>query len=78
MDQNPEARELNDQMARRREELDALRARGIEPYPHAFERTALSQDVVAGFQDDAAETTVAVAGRIMSLRRMGKASFFNL
>ena len=78
MDQNPEARELNDQMARRREELDALRSRGIEPYPHVFERSALSRDVIEAFRDGGPETSVAVAGRIMSLRRMGKASFCHL
>ncbi|HTO94736.1 MAG TPA: OB-fold nucleic acid binding domain-containing protein, partial [Bacteroidota bacterium] len=78
MDQNPEAGELNDQMARRRQELDELRTRGIDPYPHTFERTALSADIVAAFRDGAPEFPVTVAGRIMSLRRMGKASFFHL
>ena len=78
MDQNPEAADLNDQMARRREELAALRARGIDPYPHAFERTALSAGIVEAFRDGEPAASVAVAGRIMSLRRMGKASFFHL
>ena len=78
MDQNPDTGELNDQMARRRQELDELRARGIDPYPHAFERTALSAEIIAAHTDGGPAATVAVAGRIMSLRRMGKASFFHL
>ncbi|HTR99990.1 MAG TPA: OB-fold nucleic acid binding domain-containing protein, partial [Bacteroidota bacterium] len=65
-------------MARRREELDALRSRGIEPYPHVFERSALSREVIEAFRDGGPEASVAVAGRIMSLRRMGKASFCHL
>jgi lysyl-tRNA synthetase class 2 len=78
VDQQSDARELNDLMVRRREELAALRARGIDPYPHGFERDALSAEIKEAFTGGEAERSVAVAGRIMSLRRMGKASFFHL
>jgi lysyl-tRNA synthetase, class II len=77
MDQN-EAQELNDQMLRRREELDELRKRGIDPYPYEFQRTAHSAEIKESFKDDQPQRTVAVAGRVMSLRRMGKASFCHL
>jgi lysyl-tRNA synthetase class 2 len=77
MDQN-EAQELNDQMLRRREELDELRKRGIDPYPYEFERTAHSAEIKGSFKDDQPQRRVAVAGRVMSLRRMGKASFCHL
>jgi lysyl-tRNA synthetase class 2 len=77
MDQN-EAQELNDQMLRRREELDELRRRGIDPYPYEFQRTAHSAEIKESFKDDQPQRTVAVAGRVMSLRRMGKASFCHL
>lgn len=60
---------------RRREELEELRKRGINPYPYEFNRTAFSRDILESYRDDAARQIVAVAGRIMSLRRMGKASF---
>jgi lysyl-tRNA synthetase class 2 len=70
--------ELNELMLRRREELDALRKRGINPYPYSFERTDFSKEIVESFQDDQPRRDVAVAGRIMSLRRMGKASFCHL
>ncbi|MCK5572309.1 MAG: lysine--tRNA ligase, partial [Bacteroidetes bacterium] len=65
-------------MRRRREELDELKQLGFNPYPHRFERSATSKDVQDSFQDDAPEQTVAVAGRILSLRRMGKASFCHI
>jgi lysyl-tRNA synthetase class 2 len=65
-------------MQRRREELVELRARGVEPYPSAFERNAMSREIVSGFADDAPPRDVAVAGRVMSIRRMGKASFCHL
>ena len=78
VDQHSEAQELNDLMLRRREELDALRRQGIDPYPHAFERTAFSAEIKDSFVDDSPRRTVAIAGRIMSLRRMGKASFCHI
>ena len=78
MDQQSEAGELNDQMVRRREELAELRAHGIDPYPHGFDRNAFSAEIRESFRGGEEERTVAVAGRIMSLRRMGKASFFHL
>jgi lysyl-tRNA synthetase class 2 len=73
-----EALELNELMKRRREELGALRAQGINPYPYRFDRNATSREIVASYQDGAPERTVAVAGRIMSIRRMGKASFCHI
>jgi lysyl-tRNA synthetase, class II len=67
--------ELNTLMVRRREELDQLRAAGINPYPYEFQVTGRSKEIIESFVDDAPPRTVAIAGRIMSLRRMGKASF---
>ena len=50
--------DLNDQMTRRREELEALKNMGIDHYPHAFERTAFSKDILESFKDDAPRQTV--------------------
>ena len=75
MDQTSDLEELNELMQRRREELEELRRLGIEPYPHSFTVTATSRDVLDSFRDNGEPREVAVAGRIMSLRRMGKASF---
>jgi lysyl-tRNA synthetase class 2 len=78
LEQQSEAQELNDLMKRRREELNELRKAGVNPYPYSFERTAFSSDITSTFTDDAPKRNVALAGRIMSMRRMGKASFFHL
>ncbi|HAL56963.1 MAG TPA: lysine--tRNA ligase, partial [Bacteroidetes bacterium] len=73
-----EHEDLNVLMLRRREELDELKKLGIDPYPYEFERTDFSTEILAGFKDDAPVRHVSVAGRITSLRRMGKASFCHL
>jgi len=70
--------ELNELMLRRREELEELRRRGIDPYPYSFPRNAFSKEIIASFKDDAPPREVAVAGRIMSIRKMGKASFCHI
>jgi lysyl-tRNA synthetase, class II len=78
VEQQTDAHELNELMKRRREEHDALRNAGINPYPYSFDRNAYSREIVESFKDDQPQRDVAIAGRIMSLRRMGKASFFHL
>ena len=68
--------ELSEQEQLRRESLNGLRALGIEPYPAAaYQVTALSDNIKSTFQDDAPQREVTIAGRIMSRRIMGKASF---
>ena len=72
--------ELSEQEQFRRESLRSLRAMGIDPYPAALYPTdAFSTDIKQEFKDED-ETTrnVCVAGRIMSRRIMGKASFVEL
>ena len=70
--------ELNELMLRRREELEELKRQGINPYPYSFERTDFSHDLVTTFSDAVSPREVKVAGRIMSIRRMGKASFCHI
>ena len=72
--------ELSEQEIIRRNSLEQLRERGINPYPAAeYEVNAYSDDIVARFDDDAAEARqVSIAGRMMNRRIMGKASFFEL
>jgi lysyl-tRNA synthetase class 2 len=67
----------NDQEQRRFEELHELRSRGIDPYPHVFERTHSSLEIHSHYSDEHPETfsDVSVAGRIMAIRKMGKATF---
>jgi lysyl-tRNA synthetase class 2 len=68
---------LNDQMKRRFEERTHLVEAGINPYPYRFDVTANSAGILASFVDDT-EEEVSVAGRIMTIRKMGKASFFHI
>ena len=72
-----ELRALNDQMKRRIEERSQLAEEGVEPYPYGFDVTAYSKTIIGGYLDDKPET-VSVAGRIMTMRKMGKASFFHI
>ena len=71
--------ELSEQEIIRRNSMNELRAMGIEPYPTAeYVTNAFSTDIKAEFNDDAEPRQVSVAGRIMSRRIMGKASFIEL
>ena len=71
--------ELSEQEIIRRNSMNELRAMGIEPYPAAeYVTNAFSTDIKAEFNDDAEPRQVSVAGRIMSRRIMGKASFIEL
>ena len=71
--------ELSEQELIRRQSLAALRQMGIDPYPAAeYPVDAHSADIKAGFRDDDPPRPVHIAGRIMSRRIMGKASFMEL
>lgn len=70
----------NDQQLRREEELLEIEKMGINPYPYSFDKTHHASDIKDNFDEEKPEEygNVAVAGRLMSIRRMGKASFLNI
>ncbi len=71
--------ELSEQELQRRQSLAELRNLGIDPYPAAeYVVSAYSTDIKNEFKDDAPQRDVTIAGRIMSRRIMGKASFIEL
>ncbi|HON51970.1 MAG TPA: OB-fold nucleic acid binding domain-containing protein, partial [Bacteroidales bacterium] len=72
--------QLSEQELIRRDSLQKLRELGIEPYPaQEFKVTAYSQEILDKFTPESTEfTNVTLAGRIMSRRIMGKASFCEL
>lgn len=72
--------ELSEQEIVRRNNLNELRALGIDPYPaDEYPTDAFSTDIKAEYNDAAEEKRqVCIAGRIMSRRIMGKASFLEL
>src|SRR5512147_311832 len=78
--------ETNDLIKRRIEELGEIKKLGVNPYPHRFDVSANSEQILSGFSDPQNEAeaeeqkkqVVSVAGRIMAIRRMGKASFCHI
>jgi ERCC4-type nuclease len=70
--------------AEKRKKLHALKEKGINPYPYTFEKTANTTQLRDQFEaqmqagDKKPETIYALAGRVMTVRAMGKAVFFNL
>ena len=77
-------REFTDQELVRREKAQNIRNLGMDPFGQKFERTDFAQDIKDKYKDvdhDAFENmddTATVAGRIMFIRKMGKASFFSI
>ncbi len=73
-----------DQEIVRREKAKKIREMGIDPFGHVFKRTHLSQeirDMYGDIEHDELENKdiiVTIAGRIMFIRKMGKASFFTI
>ena len=71
--------ELSEQEIVRRNSLAELRKMGIEPYPaEEYIVTGHTKEIKENFKDDAEPREVRIAGRIMSRRIMGKASFMEL
>ena len=77
-------RNFTEQELVRREKCEKIRERGLDPFGHRFERDSYASDIkekYSGIDHDAFESmddTARVAGRIMFIRKMGKASFFTI
>ena len=61
----------------RKEKLNKLKELGINPYPHKFSPSHKSVEILDGF-NNLENKIVCIAGRIMALRKMGKASFIHV
>ena len=61
----------------RKEKLEKLISKGVNPYPALFKPTHKSSEVILNF-DALNNSSLHLAGRIISIRKMGKASFFNI
>ncbi len=64
-----------DLLAARAAKLRCLQEREIEPYPHQFARTHKCREIAERFEELEESQDVIVAGRLRSLRPMGKAAF---
>ncbi len=69
--------DVNALIQRRLEEIEELKKRNIEPFAYSFGDIVTSVKIKAGFKEDE-QQTVSAAGRIMAIRKMGKASFVHL
>lgn len=71
--------ELSEQEVIRRGSLEQLRKLGVDPYPAAeYKTNAYSTEIKSSFKDEDEPREVTIAGRIMTRRIMGKASFIEL
>lgn len=68
---------VNDLIKRRYEELEELTNKGVETFAYSFDINSDSQKIKSEFKEGV-EMNVKVAGRIMAIRRMGKASFAHI
>ena len=67
----------------RRDKLERLKAAGIDPYPHKYERTHSTKQAVDLFEsgeagDDHRTAKVSIAGRVVAFRNLGKITFIDL
>lgn len=69
--------DLNVLIKRRYEELEELKKKGFEPYPYSFDVDTYSKDIKNNYEDFE-NKNVKISGRIMAIRRMGKASFAHI
>ncbi|WP_203364401.1 lysine--tRNA ligase [Bacillus sp. REN10] len=73
--------DLNDQLLVRREKMQALREKGMDPFGKRFERTHSAAEIIVEFDGfskeelEEKEATVKIAGRVMTKRGKGKAGF---
>jgi len=84
---------LDDINEQRKQTLESLRVRGVNPYPNRFTQTHTTQEAIARLEETEARETaqraksrvfgektepVSVAGRITAMRKMGKSSFLDI
>ncbi len=69
--------DLNVLIQRRYEELEQLKSKGIKPFAYSYDVDSDSQSIKDGYMEGE-QKEVSIAGRIMAIRRMGKASFAHL
>jgi lysyl-tRNA synthetase class 2 len=67
----------NEHVRVRMQKLEALRAKGVDPFGARFDRTHLSEEIVENFQD-LDGSVVRIAGRLMAIRGHGKATFADI
>lgn len=75
--ENSVQQSFNDLVKRRYEELEELKSKGYETFAYSFDVDSDSENIKSYYKDGE-ERNVKIAGRIMAIRRMGKASFAHI
>lgn len=74
--------ELSDLLKVRREKLEEFRTKGMEPFPYSYDKTNTAAETVEKYKElkegEEGQEEVSLAGRVMTKRGHGKASFANL
>ncbi len=84
MEHENNEQELSELLQIRRNKLDELRGLGVDPFGQKFQRTHSADDILKSSESlskeelDEQATEVAIAGRIMQKRSMGKAAFAHI
>jgi lysyl-tRNA synthetase class 2 len=69
----------SDLIRHRKEKLEKLKEKSIDPYPYTFNRTHLTSEIIEDFDElEGEETEVRIAGRVIALRLHGKTLFGHL
>ncbi len=77
-------RKLTEQELVRRQKAQNIRELGMDPFGHVFKRTSFNNEIKEKYKDvdhdefENINDEVTIAGRIMFIRKMGKASFFSI
>lgn len=62
--------------------IETLKSQGVDPYPHVFQKKHSAEDIIKNYSSleagEKAHDEFILAGRVMTKRDMGKASFFNI
>lgn len=77
MDSNNQLNDVNSLIKRRFEELHELKEKNINPFAYSFDINSNSKDIKENYKEGV-EQNVKIAGRIMAIRKMGKASFAHI
>ena len=78
MSQEELGKSLNEIIKHRLEKLSMIRKLGYNPYQYVFNRTHSCKSILENYDDLKESVDVSVAGRLMSVRRMGRASFAHI
>jgi len=74
LENQPIEKDINTLIARRYEELEEIKSKGIRPFEYEFDTDSFSKQIKDNYESYV-EKTVKIAGRLMAIRKMGKASF---